>query len=287
MAATFLVTGASGFVGSAVATSLLDLGHVTGLSRRPRALSGISALTHDLATALPPQPHLRGAVVVHCAAELRSTDWQRLWNSNVIATQNLLDWSRRHEAARFILFSTGSVYGYHAGRRMRETDPAAPFDGYGHSKYLAELVSRSYAELFDLGVVIFRVYFPFGADQRSGVFRLVADALHNGTRLRINRDGAPRMTPVHVADVADAVLHGIAPTFPAGCYNLSGDQDISFLELVRAMESRLGIAANLAYTQEMSGDMMGDNAALRQTGWRPRHRVNDFIRCELPTAVPT
>jgi UDP-glucuronate decarboxylase len=281
MAPKFLVTGASGFVGSAVATALLDHGHVTGLSRSS------CAFTHDLVRPLPPQPQLKGAVVVHCAAEIRSTDWQQLWNSNVVATQNLLEWTRRHDVTRFILFSTGGVYGYQAGRRMRETDPVAPFDGYGHSKHLAELVCRSCAELFDLEVVIFRLYFPFGADQRSGVFRRIADALREGSPLRINQDGAPRMTPVHVADVADAVVRGIAPTFPAGCYNLSGDQDISFLELVRGMEARLGIAAKLIHANETPGDLMGDNAALRATGWRPRRRVQDFLRDERSIAVPT
>jgi nucleoside-diphosphate-sugar epimerase len=281
MAPKFLVTGASGFIGTAVATALLDHGHVTGLSRRP------CAFTHDLVRPLPSQPQLTGAVVVHCAAEIRSTDWQQLWNSNVVATQNLLEWSRRHDARRFILFSTGGVYGYRAGRRMRESDPVAPFDGYGHSKHLAEMVCRSYAALFGLEVVIFRLYFPFGADQRSGVFRRVADALRHGSPLRINRDGAPRMTPVHVADVAEAVVRGIAPTFPTGCYNLSGDQDISFLELVRGMEARLGIAAKLIHTNEMPGDLMGDNTDLRATGWRPRHRLHDFLRGGLPIAVPT
>src|SRR5262252_8235972 len=107
MAPTFLVTGTSGFIGSAVATALLDHGHVTGLSRRPHAPSGIRLLMHDLARPLPPQPELKGAIVIHCAAGIRSTDWQQQWNSNVVATQNLLEWSRRHEAARFILFSTG------------------------------------------------------------------------------------------------------------------------------------------------------------------------------------
>jgi len=286
MAPIFLVTGASGFIGGTVATALLGRGRVTGLSRTPRAQAGISTIAHDLAGPLPPQPQLKGAVVIHCAAELHAGNWDRHWNSNVIATENLLDWSRRHEVARFILFSTGGVYGYHPGRRMRETDPAAPLDSYGHSKYLAEAVSRSYAQLFGLQIVIFRLYFPFGTDQGSGVFRLVADALRDGRHLHVKRDGAPRMTPIHVADVADAVLHSVAPTFPAGCYNLCGDQDISFLQLVRGMESRLNLRANLTFTDETSGDMMGDNAALRETGWRPRRPVSDFMRYEPPARVP-
>jgi nucleoside-diphosphate-sugar epimerase len=284
MAQTFLVTGASGSIGGAVATALRDRGEVTGLSRRPRAPEGIAAVAHDLARPLPPQPELKGAIVVHCAAELGAADWQRHWDSNVLATKNLLDWSRRHEVARFILFSSGGVYGYQPGRRMRETDPVAPADGYGHSKHLAEGVCRGYAALFGLELVIFRLYFPFGAGLRSGLFRRVADALCRGGRLQIKAGGGPRMTPVHVADVVDAVRRATAPAFPPGCYNLCGDQDISFLELVRAMESRLGIAAGLDDVPERSGDMMGDNAALRATGWGPRRRIEDFLRCELPAA---
>jgi UDP-glucose 4-epimerase len=280
MTPTFIVTGASGFIGRAVATALRDRGPVTGLSRRRCAPPGVSAVAHDLAEPLPAQAHLQGAVVVHCAAELRAADWRRHWSSNVVATRNLLAWSRRHAATRFILISTGSVYGYRAGRRMRETDPPSPCDAYGRSKYLAELACRSHAERFGLPLVIFRLYFPFGPEQSSGVFRLIADALREGSRLDIQRDGAPRITPVHVDDVTDAVLRSTAATFPVGAYNLCGDEDISFLELVRAMEARLGVAANLAHTQEASGDMMGDNAALRRTGWRPRHQVRDFIRHE-------
>jgi nucleoside-diphosphate-sugar epimerase len=93
------------------------------------------------------------------------------------------------------------------------------------------------------------------------------------------------MTPIHVADVTDAVIHAMAPTFPVGCYNLCGDEEISFLELVRGMEARCGLVANLDHTDESSGDVMGDNAALRRTGWRPRRGVNDFLRCAAPVAV--
>ncbi len=88
------------------------------------------------------------------------------------------------------------------------------------------------------------------------------------------------MTPVHLVDAVDAVARAVTPDFPPGCYNLCGDDDISFLELVRGKERRLGAVAKLALTDELCGDMMGSNAALRHAGWRPTIGLNDII--DLP-----
>jgi nucleoside-diphosphate-sugar epimerase len=247
------------------------------LSRRPCALPGMTSLVHDIADTLPRLPHLKEAIVVHCAGEIRSSDWLRHWNSNCLGTRNLLAWARDHEARRFILFSTGGVYGYCSGQRMRETAPAAPAGPYARSKYLAEISVRSHADLFGLEIVIFRLYFPFDRDYSSGIFRRVAECVANGAPLRINRGGAPRMTPVHLADVAEAVARSTAADFPAGCYNLCGNQDVSFLDLVRGTEARLGKTANLVWSDEPCGDLMGDNTALRHTGWRPKVGIDDLV----------
>lgn len=269
MTAHFLVTGTSGFVGNAIAERLRRFGGVTGLSRRPHVVCDKASIAHDLADPMPSFPHLKQAVVVHCAAEIRSGEASAHWTSNYLGTHNLLTWAREHEVRRFILFSTGGVYGYCNGRRVRETDPTAPAGVYARSKFLAEIAARSHAELFGLDLVIFRLYFPFDNDRSSGIFRRVADSVRDGTPLRINRDGAPRTTPVHLADVVEAVARSAASDFPPGCYNLSGDKDVSFLDLVRGAEARLARRANLVWSNEPCGDLMGDNTALRRTGWRP------------------
>ena len=104
------------------------------------------------------------------------------------------------------------------------------------------------ADQAGLELIIFRLYFPFSRNPPSGLFHLIDDSLRQGLPLRINRAGKPRITPVHLADVADAVLRGATGGIPAGCYNLCGDEDISFLDLVRAKARRLGVDAKLVFT---------------------------------------
>ncbi len=273
----FLVTGATGFVGSAVTRALARKGTTVGIARSPINIPGVDVLVHDLIDPLPALEHLREARVVHCAAEIRSTEWERHWRSNVLGMRNVLEWSVRHEARRMIFFSTGGVYGYQHGRRMRENDALLPFGFYGHTKHLAEQLCNSYASLFGVCMVIFRLYFPFGPDQKAGVFRLIEHAVRSGNRLQIKRNGAPQMTPVHIEDVVDAVELTLSTTLPDGTYNLCGDEVVSFLDLVRRYELRLGQAARLDYTDEESGDMLGDNTALRRAGWVPRRTIDDFL----------
>ena len=175
------------------------------------------------------------------------------------------------------MFSTGSVYGYQNNYHVKESDNLAPFGHYGYSKYLAEELCKAYATMFEMSMVMFRLYFPFGPGQTAGMFRLIENAIRSRSRLQINDKGAPKITPVHVGDVVQAVIHSFGKDFPEGIYNLCGNEDVSFLGLVRKMESRLGVDANLEMTKETTGDMLADNAKLRQTGWIPKHTIDRYL----------
>jgi dTDP-glucose 4,6-dehydratase len=280
MAQAFLVTGATGYVGAALSESLAQIGPVTGLSRRPPAGADIAFIGHDIALPLPDRPALAGATVIHCAAEIRSTDRQRHWDTNVIGTRNLMAWCARHQVRRVVLFSTGSVYGFVEGHRMRESDPVRPEGPYAESKHAAEAEAERAADQAGLELIVFRLYFPFSRKPPAGLFHLIEDSLRQGHPLRINRAGKPRITPTHLADVAEAVRRGATGGIPAGCYNLCGDADISFLDLVRAKARRLGVDAKLVFTDRPCSDMMGSNLALRAAGWRPTAGLDDFIEGE-------
>jgi nucleoside-diphosphate-sugar epimerase len=273
----FLVTGATGFIGGAVAASLRFHGSLTVLSRQPFSGDAVDAFRHDLAEPVRDMENLKGAAVIHCAAEIRAPDWESHWRGNVLATRNILEWAVKHQARRFVMFSTGSVYGFRNGRRMRETDSMAPFGHYGYSKYIAEELCRIYSAMFKLPMVVFRLYFPFGPGLNAGMFRLIENAVRSGSRLQITENGAPNITPVHIDDVVQAVMLSLGNDFPEGIYNLCGDEDISFLELVRKMEARLGTSAHIELTSETGGDMLADNSRLRQTGWTPRRTIDSYL----------
>jgi nucleoside-diphosphate-sugar epimerase len=129
--ARILLTGARGYLGSAVAARL-------------------DALAQDwepLATRLEqvPPASLAHRVVIHCAGALRHrpADWQR---SNVDGTAHLLAGLR--EPARIVLASSRSVYGpASADTRLAESFVLAPQDGYGASKLAAEDLLRDSAHV--------------------------------------------------------------------------------------------------------------------------------------------
>lgn len=277
----FLVTGATGYVGHTVAAALAARasGSVTALARH----STPTGITHDLTAPLPDLPTLDGAVVIHCAAEIRAAAWAEHWRGNVIATRHVMDWAVRHRSPRVVVFSTGGVYGFQAGRRMTERDPAKPEGHYARTKLMAEDVARNIAERHGIDLVILRLYFPFGGafprggTAAAGLFQRVLTAVRDGGVLHVNPGGAPRITPVHVDDVAAAVVASVEPSFAPGTFNLSGDEDLSVLDLIERVQARVGGAAILRHTQQATGDLMGDNTSLRDAGWIPKHSVDGYL----------
>jgi UDP-glucose 4-epimerase len=127
MANPILLTGANGYLGSAVAARLNAL---------QLDWSPLSTRLEQLAPA-----SLSHALVIHCAGALRHRpdDWQR---SNVDGLTCLLAALRR--PARMVMASSRSVYGpAPGGTRLSEDGPLAPRDGYGASKLAAEGLLRA------------------------------------------------------------------------------------------------------------------------------------------------
>src|SRR5579859_5909173 len=131
----------------------------------------------DLALTIPDCRAFRGATVIHCAAVMNSADRSALWSGNVAATWNLLEWAIRHEARHFVFFSSGGVYGYAKDRPWSEVDPTNPIGFYGHTKLMAEDLTRAFQDTTKLPVTVIRLFFPYGEGQKRGIFRLISDAV--------------------------------------------------------------------------------------------------------------
>ena len=166
-----LITGASGFLGGALALRLASQGvQVRGLVRNPakaahlRAKSGIAIVQGDLTNPTSLREAAEGCTVVfHCAAQIGGhIDQQR--RVNVEGTGNLLHAAADAGVGRFVHVSTLSVYGVHyRGQITEEMTQAPASDPYGITKSQAESVVRAVAARRGMDYTIMRPGMIYGA----------------------------------------------------------------------------------------------------------------------------
>lgn len=214
-----LVTGATGFVGSAVARRLLDAGVETRVLVRPesthRNISGlpVEVVTGDLHDDASLRRATRGCdALFHVAADYRLwvPEPAGLYRTNVEGTRRLLRAAAEAGAKRIVYTSSVATLGINRDRTPADEDtPVSLGDMVGHykrSKYLAEQVALELVANEGAPVVIVNPSAPIGPrDIRpTPTGRIIVDMLSGRMPAYVDTG----LNVVHVGDVAEG--HWIA-----------------------------------------------------------------------------
>lgn len=262
-----LVTGGTGFVGRHLVPALKASGYeVIVLARRDVEVPGAAVVRADLASPVSGLPEADALVHLAQANVLYPEGASTLDAVNAASTLALLEYALQC-GGRFILASTGSVYGF-GPRPFEETDALAPPDFYAATKVRAESFVASYSDRVATAVV--RLFFPYGAGLER---RLVADVgarVREGRPVELREGGRPRINPVFVDDVVALLLRLLEE--PGGrVVNAAGPERCSVRELALAWGEVLGrepVFEDVA--GESPGDLLGDNALMLELlGGRP------------------
>jgi len=190
-----LVTGASGFLGRAVAAAVRDAGHeVRTLQRRPSGVAGVRDIAGSITDAEPVRDAVRGAdAVVHLAAKVSlAGDRGEFRTVNVEGTWMLLDAASEAGISRVVHVSSPSVA--HAGTALAgaRADPADPRHArgdYARTKAEAELLALA-RNGAGMRVVAVRPHLVWGPGDTQLIERIVTRArrrtlplLNGGTAL--------------------------------------------------------------------------------------------------------
>jgi nucleoside-diphosphate-sugar epimerase len=234
-----LLTGATGFLGSALLPRLAERDEVVAIhpaQHAPPRTRGVSWIAQDLTAPLSPALPERIDAVVHLAQSRRYREFPEgavdVHEVNAAATVRLLDYCRRAGGKTFTFASTGGIYA--PGRDpVRESDPPRPIDFYATSKLAGERAVEQFRDL--LSGHVLRFFFIYGPGQRNMFVPGLIARVREGRAVTLAGVDGIRMNPVYVEDALEAVLATLE--LRESCtLNVAGPQALS----VRQIAQQLG-----------------------------------------------
>lgn len=301
-----LVTGVAGFIGSHLATALLDRGAtVVGIDcftdyyPRPlkeanleanRARTGFSFAEvriqdADLAALLDGVTH-----VFHLAAQagVRKSwgrDFRTYTENNVEASQQLLEACVGRPLHRFVYASSSSLYGDNVQIPMRENAVPQPVSPYGVTKLAAEQLCYLYFVNHAVPTTSLRYFTVYGPRQRPDMaFHRFIRASLDGKPITLYGDGEQTRDFTFVADAVAATVAAGDRGVPGRAYNVGGGSRVSMNQVIDIIGRVAGKPLEVRREPAQKGDMRDTYAdtsmARADLGFSPSVTLEQGIEAE-------
>lgn len=254
-----LITGANGFVGSALCHGLLESGFLVREGvRNPEQLQSYERLSsservvlHDRSTETETRRALHDVqTVVHLAARVHvlservSDPISEFRQINRVWTEQLARLAASQGVHRFVFLSSIKVNGEQSVRPFTERDPAKPQDPYGVSKWEAEQILARISNQTGMETVIVRSPLVYGPGVRGNFLELLK-AIRLGIPLPLGLVQNHRSL-IYRGNLVDALMRCVTDRRAAGqTYLVSDGDDLSTPELIRRLGLAMGKSARL------------------------------------------
>ena len=303
------ITGGTGFVGkwllevilhanrefgSQVQVVVLSRNIVVARASAPRIFCNpaVTMLEGNVCDAL--QSVGKFDLCIHAAGDVgdagKALDHRATFDSAVIGTRNILDLALRNGASRFLLTSSGAVYGKQPAElpKIPESftgapDCSSPEMAYGNGKRAAEWLSCEAAASTSLQVGIARIFallgpgLPFNGPFAAGNF--IQDALKHKP-IEIKGDGRPVRSYLYMLDACVWLIQIMMAGKSGRPYNVGSEHSLSLATLAQRVAS---VAGGALGTHPVSIQVL-NTQALSSAGLPPRY-VPDTARAQSELAL--
>jgi UDP-glucose 4-epimerase len=305
-----LVTGGAGYIGSIVASQLLDRGHevivLDNLRQGHREAVPSAATLVELD--LRDEAGVRDLVgqgfdaVLHFAALALVGESvshpERYYRTNVGGTLNLLEAMTGAGVSRLVFSSTCAVYGQPDEVPIPETAPPRPTNAYGASKLAVDGMIGDFCRAHGLGAVSLRYFNVAGAKGELGEdhdpeTHLIPNVLRAalGVQPHVEIYGTDYPTPdgtairdyIHIEDLSDAHLLALEGTEPSRhrIFNLGTGSGYSVREVVETAREISGAEIAVRESARRPGDpprlVAANERISSELGWEPRKGLREMI----------
>lgn len=251
-----LVTGGSGFIGAHVVKGLVGRGERVRVLVPDDAIAAVPCakeveiLAGDLREPATVEAATRGIqTVYHLGGLLAGNPYRQVLAVNAGGTEKLaLACGLAGTVRRFVFSSSVAVYRQGVDWRawpLAEDSPLGvsgrPADRvYGLSKIAAELTLRRWASTFDFSYTILRPALAYGVGSDYSEY-LVRSALGD-PYLAYTTDSRPVLQPIHVEDLAEAVVRAGGRVGENKLFNVAGSEPVSYRDLGLLVRRVAGLA---------------------------------------------
>lgn len=228
-------------------------------------------------------------IVIHAAAETSHKNSINANNdfmsSNVMGTQTIINACVSYNVKKFIYLSTDKVYDHlnsESETLISETSIPNPKNSYTASKIAGELVTVAAGDQYNLIYNIIRLSNNYGPHQSpTKLIPKIIKCILNNESVPIYNQGFQIRDWSHVFDSCEAIMTIINNGKPNEIYNVGSNHEISNIELVQKICTKMNKGHNLITcvdSLEKEGFRYAmDISKLKSLNWKPEIKLSNGL----------